>query len=896
MKKIKYISVAAVLAATSSLQAQQVVKMPYDDNFSLTNTVNQSDVQALIQSGFKTNRQFLSTLDKLAGNNVGLLTTLYQESLGKIPKDKSEFISTRIQSLSSIGNVGNIKAASASGATVSSVGTLGAILGGVALVGAAAGGGGGGSSSGSSGDSGTNDSVTDLPAENPSDDYLEIPKDENNLGNKDDDSDTIDSFELIGQFEFDDNHQFKMTNEQSRNLTFEMTKGYVPHAMGLTGKGSQIAMLDSGFINHTEFNGANIIGGNSIYDDPDNYLALGDHNVMYSYTRHGLYVLGAMAAQANNQGTVGYAPGADYYIVRIASRDGVFGGSSHLLANAFKYALDNNSNIINNSWSIRSEVTEDKWNRFSVISTYHPMYLEFKRAVENDVVVVWAAGNNSWENPSLSSAMPYHLPELTQAWLNVVSVNNQTGLLSDYSNKCGVSYEYCLSVPANRIYTTGSNNSYTYSRGTSLAAPIASASIALVKEQFPMLTYQQSAQRLLLTANKQGVYADYLTYGQGLLDLENAMNPLGQTYLMTASGFLIPTENSSIRYSSAFSNSPFKESTTMIVDEQGAGFTVDLSNYISSSNYRLNNTDNLATLSSEPVHKKEHSTSMNIQQSFVDNKIQTHLMSIHLDDATLMMGLTKNTDDFSHSWNQEPRITQNSTMHFSSPYITNNDQSNDHYLYGIKYTQSLDKGDLELSSSFHHKTHNVSAAYTHKVNEYYHVKAELGLSKSNEGLFGMETTGSLSHLTEQNTRYIGVSGQYQKDNFTLDHAFHLGKSKGDKNDFIEIDDIISSHWSIGASYKKDSHQFGLNVTQPLRVENAQASMSVVTGYQQGQYQFDNVNVNLKPSARQINSEVYWQHTPSDNSTVRVSLMNVDNPGHSKQKSDQSIMMTYRLKF
>lgn len=50
---------------------------------------------------------------------------------------------------------------------------------------------------------------------------------------------------------------------------------------------------------------------------------------------------------------------------------------------------------------------------------------------------------------------------------------------------------------------------------------------------FPNLSYQDIAARLLTTANKTGIYAVSAIYGQGLMDLEAASNPVGGLSLPT---------------------------------------------------------------------------------------------------------------------------------------------------------------------------------------------------------------------------------------------------------------------------------------------------------------------------------------------------------------------------
>ena len=79
--------------------------------------------------------------------------------------------------------------------------------------------------------------------------------------------------------------------------------------------------------------------------------------------------------------------------------------------------------------------------------------------------------------------------------------------------------------------------------GTSFAAPLVSGSLALMRQYFMRATGCAGAdcglggheltRRILATADRRGIYADASVYGSGLLDLQNALTPQGETRLMT---------------------------------------------------------------------------------------------------------------------------------------------------------------------------------------------------------------------------------------------------------------------------------------------------------------------------------------------------------------------------
>ena len=135
--------------------------------------------------------------------------------------------------------------------------------------------------------------------------------------------------------------------------------------------------------------------------------------------------------------------------------------------------------------------------------------------------------------------------------------------------------------PENDNYGTGS--------GTSFAAPFVSGAVALLTEKFRgQLTGQEILQRIYVTANKEGVYSNSDIYGQGLLDLKKAIEPIGQTY------FISPITNQVTTFSQAniFLSSPLFGSLNNLgdklfltyFDELGAPFSINARQLVRNNN------------------------------------------------------------------------------------------------------------------------------------------------------------------------------------------------------------------------------------------------------------------------------------------------------------------------
>ena len=134
-----------------------------------------------------------------------------------------------------------------------------------------------------------------------------------------------------------------------------------------------------------------------------------------------------------------------------------------------------------------------------------------------------------------------------------------------------MSKDYCIAAPGGSItvaYATSAddtgiydstdtcvstNSCYASVNGSSFAAPHVSGGIALLQQFFDgQLGNTEILERLFLTANKEGIYSDRDIYGQGLMDLNAATSPVGQTAIATINSLeslVFPVKSTSIAVS-----------------------------------------------------------------------------------------------------------------------------------------------------------------------------------------------------------------------------------------------------------------------------------------------------------------------------------------------------------
>ncbi len=310
-----------------------------------------------------------------------------------------------------------------------------------------------------------------------------------------------------------------------------LTNTYAAHALGYTGAGVVIGVVDTGIMRSNP-TVAGRVTQELIYVDPStNNTAIDD------VVGHGTWVAGIAAGTPFDQFPGGIAPGASLVSARIiddvAPKDNGSGqGNTVTAADAGFFAQTLNPALIaagvqvmNNSWGgIYWDTTVA-----SINQAFADAYVPF--VVQHGGLVVFAAGNGSANNPSDIAALPSLAPQLEPGWLVAVAVDsNHPAQLASYSNQCGIAMNYCLAAPGNVVVldkdTTASttNPSYYIVDGTSFAAPQVSGAAALVWQAYPYFTNDLVRQTLLGTADPLGGSQPNPTFGYGELDVGKAVN------------------------------------------------------------------------------------------------------------------------------------------------------------------------------------------------------------------------------------------------------------------------------------------------------------------------------------------------------------------------------------
>ena len=209
------------------------------------------------------------------------------------------------------------------------------------------------------------------------------------------------------------------------------------------GEGVTVAVLDTGCDLEHEDLKENLIAG---------YNFVEDNQTPQDINGHGTHVAGTIAASNNNKGMVGIAPKAKIMPVKCLGDDG--SGASIWIAQAIKYAADNQADIISMSLG-----TSRRSNAIVQAMKY----------AENKGSLIFCAAGNS------GNSVDVQYPAKCEESIAIGAIDKHLNI-SNFSC-CGETLDFL--APGEDIISCTPNNTYSKTSGTSMATPFASACAAL---------------------------------------------------------------------------------------------------------------------------------------------------------------------------------------------------------------------------------------------------------------------------------------------------------------------------------------------------------------------------------------------------------------------------------
>ncbi len=193
---------------------------------------------------------------------------------------------------------------------------------------------------------------------------------------------------------------------------------------------------------------------------------------------HGTNVAGVLGAVGNNN--TGISGVAQKVKIVLLNRS---------LGDAITYARNNGIKIINGSFRyVKASGSDEN-------ADYNQVHKDLIDGFNG--LFVFSAGNQTHNN---DGSKPQYPASYTSD--NIISVASTTDsdTLSDFSNYGATSVD--LAAPGSSILTTGLNNQYVYSNGTSFSAPMVAGVAALIESKYRGMTPQQIRQIIINSVDK----------------------------------------------------------------------------------------------------------------------------------------------------------------------------------------------------------------------------------------------------------------------------------------------------------------------------------------------------------------------------------------------------------
>ncbi len=621
------------------------------------------------------------------------------------------------------------------------------------------------------------------------------------------------------------------------------------HAVGLTGAGQVIAIVDDGFRRtHETLAGKTITTtGNPVVED------------------HGTMV--ASVAAGNSASMVGVAPGADLIL---SDWGNVTFDNLRLAADA---ARNRRAVAQNNSWGyVNSPVGTASFD--SIFG--NPTGAAWLGALRNYAlgttgwsggVVVFAIANTDTGSAGIMDALPAIAgqTDLQRAWLavgNAIPVFNDTDVTAVaalVSSPCHQSGPWCLMADGAWVGASAvSNTSYQSQTGSSFAAPQVAGALALLAEAFPNLTPHQLRLRLLASADNS--FAGFTTsgtldlddgpgvlnhnwsalYGHGFLDIRAALLPIGQQSMALADGVTVDPKDYAFTTGGAMGDAVTQSLAGIdlaVADQLGGAFQVAAKEFATAA-VPTDLAETLAARTFAKDYREARTAPISpLAETFADHPGQTlDLAGPEGTRASVLLGGAET--------------------------------------YGLALSQRLGEGALALDVGVKVARDNGSlmgfaGSGTSGGAAMASVTLALSSDKGEAGGF-FALSGEMGVAELGTTTAITRAGTARFDGIRLDLGGRSVLARGDR-------------LSVG-------------VAMPIAVTSGQAEMQAPVALAGGGSEVRAVGIDLAPSERQLDLSISYAVPMSDTSEVRMELVRAENYGNVAGASDSAAVFGMKWSF
>tara|TARA_B110000027_G_C16120231_1_gene302422 strand:+ start:133 stop:2487 length:2355 start_codon:yes stop_codon:yes gene_type:complete len=712
------------------------------------------------------------------------------------------------------------------------------------------------------------------------------------------------------------------------------------YANGATGgTGVKIGFNDTGIMlqsdgdmGHQEF--GTVGSSNSRVVIANNSDVVRWDNIPQDEDGHGTHVAGLIGADKDNVGMHGVAYNSTLYPIKTLTPRGSPASVAGIWTVAWGFYLADvyNVDIINNSWGYpNSEIgvtCNSQSSCESALNTaegYAYTYYYFQRMVtQQNAMMVWAAGNDGLSNPSaLNGACIYDSLVRENCVIvaalgvdgKIATLNNTNNVYS--SNKCGIAAAYCITAPGSVKSSYYSNSSsYANLQGTSMAAPIVSGGLALIKQKFPSLSHAQVIDRLFATAIDHDIYSQSSIYGHGLMDLGAATSAIGTLQVLsTGSNLDTSFSNYSEMSSNTFSagdsfnsslNFALKNKTMEVYDSHDrANFSVYLSSFLNNDyidkKYSIDNHLNNLLLADDYQQKK---ISKYGELSFNSrNNLNSSLFASF--DKRINIGTNISANTF---FNQSKK-----SFGVNTPLI-NNKLFDNPYFYESKQNLSLSLNGKYLSSELF--TNDEATNFGYSINfqptsrnyldndKYGDIEVSFGTTFEKNKILNSFSTGVFNTNELSSTKFARLKYNRSVDDLNLFANINFGSSeiKSNNNFYIRnTDSILTRSYALGLiknNFIEQNNKFAFIISQPQKVIDGHMKLTVPTSSNSDrEVTYTDYNLNLASSATEINYDLFYIMKLNQENSLYFNFTHIDNPNHDASlNSHNNVSLVYKKFF
>ena len=493
-------------------------------------------------------------------------------------------------------------------------------------------------------------------------------------------------------------------------------------------------------------------------------------------------------------------------------------------------------------------------------------------------VLIWAAGNahgrtcnpvnvaqceNGHVNAVSVEVFPglvARIAELQGHSLAVVALKSSDSTIASFSNRCGIAADYCLAAPGEQMTHAlygpkdgiDGHRGTRVGRGTSYAAPMVAGGLAVMKQLFrAQLSNTALVTRLLTTAHNTGTYSDRNVYGQGKMDLGAATSPVGVlevTLSTRTSGPGAALQTTGMRLGAAFGDGlqrSFAGREIVAFDRLGAPFWFNLGRFATAAAGPLTTTrlsdfmapDSLAAGAgfAGGAFRMGYSAAFGQWRLGFSARPAERASHLALADRTLNLTFAPQNGLSVAAFTTEGVFGQTPTS-------------------GATFSWRPTGSPLGLRAGW------------------------LGERKT---LLGGAAQGAFGNLAA-GTAFVGIEAETVLGGWRLGANAESGTvSPAARGGVIDaISSLRTSTFTLHASRPlANAGIVRVSISQPLRVEHGQASLTVPTGRTKaGDVVRSPVSTRLAPSGRQIDVAVHW-YQPLAIGELRLGAVATHQPGH-----------------